>query len=48
MFWDNYLDIFEDCIPGNIVKFDGKAKILDAAAGNHYYEIVETNTLEKV
>lgn len=48
MFWDNYLDIFEDCIPGNIVKFDGKVKVLDAAAGNRYYEVVETNTLEKV
>ena len=48
MFWDNYLDIFEDCIPGNKIKFDGKVKTLDVATGNNYYEVVETNTLEKV
>lgn len=48
MFWDNYLDISEDCIPWNIIKFDGKVKPLDAAAWNHYYEVVETDTLEKI
>lgn len=44
----NYLDIQEDAIPGNTVRFAGKVKALDAAAGNHYYEVVSINELKKI
>lgn len=47
-FWDNYLDMMEDALPGNVVNFDGFVVALDAAAGNHYYEVVATDTLEKI
>ncbi len=43
----NYLDIQDDLIPGNIVKFSGKVKALDAAAGNHYYQVVSIEELTK-
>ena len=46
--WSNYLDIQEDLIPWNHVKFVGMVKWLDAAAGNHYYEVVTINELTKV
>jgi len=46
--WSNYLDIQEDLIPWNRVKFVGSVKALDAAAGNHYYEVVTVNELTKV
>jgi len=44
----NYLDIQEDAIPGNTVRFVGTVKALDAAAGNHYYEVVSINELKKI
>lgn len=44
----NYLDIQEDLIPGNIVKFVGTVKALDAAAGNHYYQVTSIDDLIKV
>ena len=43
----NYLDIQQDTIPGNTIQFVGKVKALDAAAGNHYYEVVSVNELKK-
>lgn len=46
--WSNYLDIQEDIIPGNIVKFSGTVKALDAAAGNHYYQVVTIDELTKI
>ncbi|MEI6774793.1 MAG: hypothetical protein WCL18_08735 [bacterium] len=44
----NYLDIQQDAIPGNTIRFAGKVKALDAAAGNHYYEVVSINELKKI
>ena len=44
----NYLDIQQGTIPGNTVRFAGKVKALDAAAGNHYYEVVSINELKKI
>lgn len=46
--WSNYLDIQDDLIPGNIVKFAGTVKALDAAAGNHYYQVVTIDDLIKI
>ena len=46
--WSNYLDIKEDIIPGNTVKFSGTVKTLDAAAGNHYYHVSKIDVLEKI
>ena len=43
-----YLDIQDDLIPGNIVKFAGTTKTLDAAAGNHYYQTVTIDELKTV
>jgi len=45
--WSNYLDIQEDAIPWNHVKFIGKVQALDVAVGNHYYEVVSINELVK-
>lgn len=44
----NYLDIQDDLIPGNIVKFVGTVKALDAAAGNRYYQVATIDELTKV
>ena len=44
----NYIDIQQDAIPGNIIRFDGQVKALDAAAGNRYYEVVTINDLKKI
>ena len=44
----NYLDVQQDTLPGNIIRFVGKVKALDAAAGNHYYEVVTVNELKKI
>lgn len=44
----NYLDIQDDLIPGNTVKFAGMTKALDAAAGNHYYQTVTIDELKTV
>src|SRR5574344_15783 len=44
----NYLDIQDDVVPGNIVKFSGKVKALDAAAGNHYYQVLSVDKLTKI
>lgn len=44
----NYLDIQQDAIPGNTIRFVGTVKALDAAAGNHYYEVVSINELAKI
>ncbi len=44
----NYLDIQDDLIPGNTVKFAGTTKALDAAAGNHYYQVVTIDELKVV
>lgn len=46
--WSNYLDIQEDLIPGNVVKFVGTVKVLDAAAGNHYYQVLTIDELTKI
>lgn len=46
--WSNYLDIQQDLIPGNIVKFSGTVKALDAAMGNRYYEVMTIDELTKV
>lgn len=46
--YSNYLDIQEDLIPWNHIKFVGKVKALDAAAGNRYYEVVSINELIKI
>jgi len=46
--WSNYLDLQADIVPGNIVKFVGTVKTLDAAAGNHYYQVVTVNQLKVV
>jgi hypothetical protein len=46
--YSNYLDIKEDLIPGNHVKFIGKVRALDAAAGNRYYEVVSIDELTKI
>lgn len=46
-FWDSYLDSNEDVLPGNIVSFEGDVIALDAAAGNHYYEVVSIQNLTK-
>ena len=43
----NYLDIQDDLIPGNTVKFAGTVKALDAAAGNHYYQVATIDELTK-
>lgn len=43
----NYLDIQDDLVPGNTVKFAGTVKALDAAAGNHYYQVVTIDELTK-
>ncbi len=44
--WSNYLDIQNDIIPGNIVRFAGTVKALDAAAGNHYYQVATIDELK--
>ena len=44
----NYLDIQDDLIPGNIVRFVGTVKTLDAAAGNHYYQVATIDELTNV
>lgn len=44
----NYLDIQEDAIPGNTVSFVGMVKVLDAAAGNRYYQVISINDLKKI
>ena len=44
----NYLDIQQDALPWDTVKFTGKVKALDAAAGNHYYEVVSIKELKKI
>lgn len=44
----NYLDIQDDLIPGNTVKFAGTTKALDAAAGNHYYQVATIDELKTV
>lgn len=44
----NYLDIQDDLIPGNTVKFAGTTKALDAAAGNHYYQVATIDELIKI
>ena len=43
-----HLDIQDDLIPGNTVKFAGTVKALDAAAGNHYYQTVTIDELKTV
>ena len=43
----NYLDIQDDLVPGNPVKFAGTVKALDAAAGNHYYQVATIDELTK-
>lgn len=45
--FSNYLDIQNDIIPGNIVKFSGTVKALDAAAGNRYYRVTTIDELTK-
>lgn len=44
----NYLDIQEDALPGNTIKFAGTVKALDAAAGNRYYQVISINDLKKI
>ncbi len=44
----NYLDIQEDAIPGNTVSFVGMVKVLDAAAGNRYYQVISISDLKKI
>jgi hypothetical protein len=46
--WSNYLDIQDDLVPWNIVKLVGAVKALDAAAGNHYYQVVTIDQLTKI
>lgn len=46
--YSNYLDIQEDLIPWNHIKFIGKVRALDAAAGNRYYEVVSIDELIKI
>lgn len=41
-----YLDMQEDIIPGNTVKFVGKVVSLDTAVGNYWYDI--TNVYELI
>jgi hypothetical protein len=44
----NYLDIQQDAIPGNTIRFVGMVKAMDAAAGNHYYEVISVSELKKI
>lgn len=37
-----------ETLPGNKVKFQWKVKILDWAAGNHYYEVVSIDNIENI
>lgn len=46
--WGNYIDIKEAVIPWSHVYFVGTVKSLDAAAGNHYYEVMAINELKIV
>lgn len=46
--WSNYLDIQDDLVPWNIVNFVGAVKALDAAAGNHYYQVATIDELTKI
>lgn len=46
--WSNYLDSQKDMLPWNHIKFVGTVKPLDAAAGNHYYEVVTVDKLVTV
>jgi len=43
-----YLDIQDDLVPWNIVNFVGAVKALDAAAGNHYYQVATIDELTKI
>lgn len=46
--WENYLKNESDYLPWNEVNFKWVVKALDAAAGNHYYEVVSTDKLEVI
>lgn len=46
--WENYLKNESDYLPWNEVNFKWVVKALDAAAGNHYYEVVSIDKLEVV
>lgn len=46
--WSNYLDIQKDLLPWNHVRFNWVVKWLDAAAGNHYYQVLSIYSLEKI
>jgi hypothetical protein len=44
----NYLDIQDDLVPWNIVRFVGTVKWLDSAAGNRYYQVMSIDQLTKI
>ena len=46
--WENYLKNESDYLPWNEVNFKWVVKALDAAAGNHYYEVVSIDNLEVI
>lgn len=46
--WEEYLKEENDYLPWNTVKFKWIVKILDWAAGNHYYEVESIDKLEVV
>lgn len=46
--WENYLKNESDYLPWNEVNFKWVVKALDAAAGNHYYEVVSIDKLEVI
>jgi len=46
--WENYLNKESDYLPWNKIKFEWYVTPLDAAAWNHYYEVVNVDKLELI
>ena len=46
--WNNINDIKKYMLPWNHVNFAGTVKKLDAAAGNHYYEVIQIKELKLI
>ena len=46
--WENYLNKEFDYLPWNKIKFEWYVTPLDAAAWNHYYEVVNVDKLELI